>query len=340
MKINKKNKISLIVTNYNGKVHLKECFESIFEQTLLPDEIFLYDNDSTDGGPELVKKLFPQVKIIQVNGYNTGTARGSNIAFTYTEGDYIIYMSNDIRADKNCIKELIKPMKKDNKIGVSTCVLLNYFADKKTGEHYIDNAGGLVDIFGFAMQNYPGKKIEDIPEQGEVFFSYGGAFAIRRNIFKKIGGFDERFFMLVDDLDYSWRTRILGYKVIYNKKSYIYHKISATLRKFRDRPLMHYWSEKNYMRSVLKNCTLSHLIWMFPLYLLLLFGQMAFLLYKKQYRLFLSDFKSVAWNFIHIPDILWERYKQKKFTRKNNINKLFVKTSFKLQLFHAFSKAL
>lgn len=336
----KKKTVSLIVLNYNGKKHLKDCFTSIFNQIYMPDEIILFDNDSTDRSIGYIEKYFPKVKIVSERGYNTGTAKGSNIAFSQSYGDYVIFMSNDIKLDKNCVKELIIAIKKDKKIGICTSVHVHYKKDKKSKQYLIDNAGGSLDIFGFAMQNYPEEKMEDIPIQKQVFFSYGSSFIIPRKLFKKVGKFDEKYFNLNEDIDLSWRVRLLGYKIIYSKKSFVYHKGSATLGALYKRSIKRYWSEKNNIRSVLKNCDLTHLLWMFPIYLLLLFGEMFYFLYRFKFSLFFADLKAILWNVINFPSTLYERKKIQSIKRKNNINSLFVKTSFKLKLFRNFSKSL
>ncbi|MBI2641803.1 glycosyltransferase family 2 protein, partial [Candidatus Roizmanbacteria bacterium] len=224
-------KVSLVVLNYNGLLHLKEYFDSVFKQTLIPDEIIMFDNLSKDGSREFVKENYTKVKIITEDSYNTGTAAGSNIAFSHSSGDYVVFQSNDIKLERNCIKELVRILDANKDVGIATSVLLNYYKDQKTGEHLIDNAGGIVDIFGFGMQKYPGMRRETIPESGEVFFTYGGSFIIRRSLFEKIGGFDKRYFTLNDDIDLSWRARLQGYRVMYSKKSIVYHKVSATLGK-------------------------------------------------------------------------------------------------------------
>jgi GT2 family glycosyltransferase len=200
----KKKIVSLVVLNYNGLKHLEEYFTSVFQQTMIPDEIIMMDNQCTDGSREYVAKNFPKVKIVTEDSFNTGTATGSNIGFRSTTGDYVIFQSNDIRLDKNCVKELVEVMEEDNAVGICTSVLLNYF-DEKEGRLILDNAGGIVDVYGFCMQKYPSAKFEKIPDREEVFYAYGGSFIIRREIFEKIDGYDDRYFTLNDDVDLSWR---------------------------------------------------------------------------------------------------------------------------------------
>lgn len=335
-----KKKVSLIVLNYNGLPHLKEYFDSLFAQTLLPDEIFMMDNLSKDGSREFVKKDYPQVTIVTEDRFNTGTAMGFNIAFAKSTGTYVIFQSNDIRLDKNCVNELYYFMKKHADVGIATSVLLNYYKDNKTGKHRIDNAGGITDVLGFGMQNYPAKQIEDIADCEEVFFSYGGSCIVRRKAFEKVGGFDERFFTLNDDLDLSWRIRLSGYKVMYTKKSIVYHKVSATLGKLYSQPLKHYWSERNLIRTFLKNSSTKQLLFFLPLNLIFSLSQIVYFCLRGKFLLAFADVKALIWNILYLPQTLMLRYKIQSMKRKNNIERILLKSSLKLKLFLKFHKAL
>lgn len=332
-------KVSVIVLNYNGKQYLKEYFDSVFAQTLIPQEIILLDNASTDDSCDFVKRYFPKVKIIK-NTYNAGTAEGSNIAFRHSTGDYVVFQSNDIRLDKNCIKILVETLERGKTTGIVTSVLLRSQIDKKTGEHLIDNAGGIADIYGFGMQNYPNRSIKEIPEQEEVFFSYGGSFIIRREVFEETGGFDSRFFTLNDDVDLSWRARLRGYTVVYNKKSIVYHKISATLGQLFGRPLKRYWSERNIIRTILKNYDLTSLLTRFPVYVLLLLGEMGYFLLRGRFSLFFADLKAILWNVINILGTYSLRKKVQQTKINNDLSRMLIQESLKLKLFSDFHRAI
>ncbi len=335
-----RKKISLIVLNYNGLIHLKEYFESVFNQTLLPDEIIMFDNLSTDGSREFVKKKFPSVKIITEDRFNTGTALAINTAFSHTHGEYVILQTNDICLDKNCIKALYNALLNDRSVGIASSVVLKYDHHKKTGEQIVDNAGGFIDMYGFGMQNYPSIPLKDIPIRGEVFFSYGDSLIVRREAFEKVQGFDTRLFMLNDDLDFSWRVRLQGYKIIYTRKSFIYHKGSATLRILYKRAQKRYWSERNSIRIYLKNTSFSHLLKAFPFYVLLLIAEMSYFLYRGKFELLFADIKAIGWNLYHLPETLHLRLSNHFHSKKNNIDDLIVRKSFKLMLFKDFSKSI
>ncbi len=329
--------ISLVVLNYNGIHLLKEYFDSLFKQTLLPDEIIMLDNNSSDDSVTFVKKNYPKVKVV-VNTSNDGTAGGSNRGFDHVTGDYVIFHSNDLKLDKNNVKALVETIKSNKKIGIVTSVFLKY-KPEKNGEYLVDNAGGIVDMFGFGMQKYPAVPFKEIPEIGDVFFSYGSSFIIPTKLYKKLGGFDDRFFTLNDDIDLSWRVRKLGYSIVYAKKSFVYHHGSATLGPLFQRSQKRYWSERNTIATLIKNHTLIMLIVNGSIYMLLLLAEMAYFIYRGKMNLFWADFKAIMWNVKEFPETIKRRIEIQKLTVKN-VKLPFERRSIKLSLFNDLKQVL
>lgn len=336
----KQNSISLIVLNHNGLEHLDEYFTSVFRQTFIPNEIILFDNGSTDGSIEYVSKKFPRVKIIK-NRFNAGTAQGSNIAFNHTTSDYVIFQSNDIRLDRNCLKALIESVSRDPMIGICTSVVLYYGKDSK-GKYRIENAGGLIDRFSFNWPAYNAKEIRTIPKVGEIFLTYGASFIIRRELFKRIDGFDEALFTLNDDVDLSWRVRLQGYRVVYTADSIVFHKGHSTLGPIFSRAQKRYWSERNCLRTLLKNYSIISLLRYLPGYLGILLGEMTFYLYRGRFDLFFAVLKALGWNLYQLPDTRKKRQKTQKSRKVSDqeITKLMHRKSFKLLYRNAFKKSI
>lgn len=323
--------VSLIVLNYNGRKFLKDYFTSVYRQTRMPDEILLFDNGSTDGSIEYVRTFFPKVRIIVEDRYNTGASRGLNIAFKETSGDYIVMQSNDIILDKNCIKVLAQTLDRNAQIGICTSVSMTFQKEKKIAKRTIENAGGRLDVFGFNWPLYYGKERKTIPTIGEVFLAYGTSMIVRREVFRGVNGFDEKYFALNDDVDLSWRVRLLGYKIVYNANSYIFHKIHATLGPLYSRAKKRYWSERNCLRTILKNYSVLSLIKYLPVYFLLLFAEIGWYLSHGRIDMAFSIIQAVSWNVIYSPDTLVKRFKIQKtrMVSDKQLIKIMYKKSFK-----------
>lgn len=331
-------KVSIIILNYNGKKYLKEYFDSVYKQILLPFEVVLMDNSSVDGSLSLVREKFPKVKIVE-NSFNAGTAEGSNLAFDRIKGDYVVFQSNDIRLDPNCLQQLVKTLEENSPdVGIVTSVFLKYVEGRTSKNNPIDNAGGESDIYGFGTQKHPGKTLSKIPETGEVFFSYGSSFIIRSKLFRKVGGFDKRFFTLNDDLDLNWRLRLQGLKIMYTKKSFVYHHGSATLKSFGQSKLR-FLSERNALRTLIKNYSLINLFSVIPRYLFLEFGEISFYLVTRRFDLAGSVIKAIFWNVINLKDSLIERGKVQS-SRKIDDNLILSKLSPKSYKISLMSSAL
>ncbi|MBI2617406.1 glycosyltransferase family 2 protein [Candidatus Gottesmanbacteria bacterium] len=298
-------KISLIVLNYNGKHLLKDYFDSVNIQTRSPDEIILFDNCSVDGSFDFVRKKYPNVRIIKEDSYNTGAVLGLNIASKYATGELFLFQSNDVRMDKNCIKVLEEAFKKNGKVGLGTSVSLT--ANRTQKEEFVENAGAEMDVIGFTWPLHYGKKRKEIPREEEVFCVYGNSIMVRAEIFKTLGGFDEKYFALHDDIDLSWRVRLLGYTVCYHAGSYVSHLGHATLGKTYNRAQKRYWSERNCLRTMLKNYSLKSLCIYLPFYICILGAEMGYHVRKFRFDLCIAIIRAIGWNGFYLVDTLKKR---------------------------------
>lgn len=331
-------KVAVIVINYNGKHLLDDCLSSLKKQSYKDYQVWVHDSQSSDGSIEYIRKKYPWVKIIQSRG-NYGTAGGSNEAAKNTQSEYIVFMSNDIRVDSNCLKYLVETLDSDEKIGICSSKLLRFEKDKKRGKYLIDNVGGDLDIYGFSWPRGAEKTGKQWDKKRRVAFSYGGSFIIRRDLFEKVGGYDPKYFTLSDDIDLCWRTRLLGYRVVVNPASFIYHKVSATLGTIYQRPQRRFWSERNSLRTLLKNYEIKNLFLILPRYFVIEVMEIGFFLFfQRDLKIVLALLKAFLWNLINLPDTLRERAKVQKMrvVKDEEILKKMVKKSIKLATYKLF----
>lgn len=328
-------KCRVIVLNYNGREFLDDCLTSLQFQSYNDYKVYVVDNASTDGSAEFIESKFSGVKVIKA-AENFGTAEGSNFGVRNTEGEYIILLSNDVRVDKYCVENLIKTMEGDLKIGICSSKLLKCSPDPQTGKYLIDNAGGIIDKFTFPMMLHTNEvNREDEKGLEEVFFSSGGCFITRRELFEKIGGFDKKYFTLSDDIDFSWRVRLADYKVVVNHSAVIYHKVSATLGPLFPWAHKRFLSERNNLRTILKNYEFFTLIFILPQYFLLLLLETGCYLLVARLDLFGAMAKAIYWNILNLIDTLKERKKVNSFRVVNDavvLNKMH-KGSIKIKMF-------
>lgn len=192
-------------------------------QTYSPHEIILVDNGSHDGSVDFVAERFPEVRIIE-NGENQGFAAGNNVAIRVAQGDYIVTLNNDTRAEPDWLKELIKVVETDPKIGMCASKMLFY--------HHagvLNSTGISLDIAGIAWDRRGGERDDGRNDEPvEIFGPCAGAALYRREMLDEVGLFDEDFFAYHEDVDLAWRARSRGWRCMYNPQAVVYHVHSGT----------------------------------------------------------------------------------------------------------------
>jgi len=231
-------KVSVIIVNYNGKELLEKCLESLFKVDYDNFEVIVVDNNSTDGTIEFVTKKYPSVIMVKLDT-NKGFAEPNNMGTKIAKGKYFLFLNNDTIVTPNFISEMIKTMKKDKQIAICQSLLL-----KPDGS--IDSSGDFIDKLGvvYNSKTRPNKI-------REISSARGASMLVRRNVFEKVGGFDEKFFVSFEDVDLSWRTWILGYRVILIPTSIVYHTGGTTIKKIKSKIAFHGF--KNQLSMKLTN---------------------------------------------------------------------------------------
>ncbi len=247
--------ISVVVLNWNGQQVVEKCLNSLREQTYDPLELIVVDNASTDGSAELVRKRFPDVKLL-INGKNLGFGGGNNVGIRVSQGRYIMMLNNDTRLDPNCIEELKRGIEKNARYGAcASKILLEYEED------LIDAAGIVVCPDGLSIGRGRLERGDRYNEEAEVFFASDCACLYRSEMLEDIGLYDEDFFAYADETDMGWRAQLAGWKCMYNPRAIVYHFHSASSGTYS--PFKAFLVERNRIWVAIKSFPIS----------LLLFGQ-------------------------------------------------------------------
>lgn len=236
--------ISVIIVNFNGKHLLKECIQSILNQSYSNVEIIMVDNASVDGSVEFVKELFPEIKIIELSS-NTGFAGGNIEGLKYASGDYIMLINNDVAIDRDCINNLAASMEKRYDAGIGAAKILVY------GKDIIDSAG---DGFSTSLKGFKrgeGLQSNHYDKEEYVFGACAGAAIYRRKMIDEIGFFDDDFFLIHEDTDLNFRAQLAGWKVLYIPSAIAYHKVRSTIGNMSDTAV--YYSLRNCEVLRMKN---------------------------------------------------------------------------------------
>ncbi|MEX2586622.1 MAG: glycosyltransferase [Actinomycetota bacterium] len=240
--------VSVIVLNFNGKQFLDTCLTSLVDQDFPKErfEIVLVDNGSTDGSVDYVREAWPSVRILKLDR-NLGFAGGINAGVRFATGEYVALINNDAHAHVDWLKKGLAGFEHSMDVAMVASKILTL--DGKT----IDYAGGALSFYGHGFKvgvNEPDEGQYDRP--GETLFGSGCALFMPRDLFLDTGGFDDDYFAFFEDVDLGWRLWILGYRVLYEPSSIVYHRHHGTadaLGAEKERFLL----ERNALVTILKN---------------------------------------------------------------------------------------
>ncbi|HEX9118099.1 MAG TPA: glycosyltransferase family 2 protein [Anaerolineae bacterium] len=248
---------SVIVVNYNGRPYLEACLSSLLEAGPADTEIILLDNASTDGSAEYVAARFPAVHVL-CSAANAGFAGGNNQAAAVARGAFLAFVNPDTRVEAGWLEALLAALEADPSAGLATSRIL-MLADPGR----INTCGNNTHCSGLTMCRGAGCDSQYYDRPGEVSAVSGAAFAMRRDLFEALGGFDPRFFLYMEDTDLSLRARLAGYTCLYVPSSVVYHDY-----KLRFGPNKTFYQERNRYLMLLKLYRWPTLLALLPTYVL------------------------------------------------------------------------
>lgn len=212
------NEITVVVPNYNGIKFVEDCFQALYkEQTQMKFDMILVDNGSKDGSRELVERKYKDVRVIPL-GKNTGFCKAVNVGIKAAVTPYVILLNNDTKVCKGFVKGLYETIRKDSHIFSVSSMMI-----QDNCRTMIDDAGDFYCSLGWAFANGKDKSIDDYEESYEITAACAGAAIYRKSVFEQIGYFDEAHFAYLEDVDVGIRSKLYGYKNLYEPKARVYH---------------------------------------------------------------------------------------------------------------------
>lgn len=232
--------ISVIIVSYNVKYFLEQCLASLVKSLSgLQHEVFVVDNQSSDGTVEYLQSRFEQVRFIS-NKQNQGFAKANNQAIPAATGRYILFLNPDTILGERSIRDTITLLESNPSAGAAGIRMIDgsgrFLRESKRGFPSAWSAfcrfSGLATLFPHSSlfaRYYLGNLREDSDQEIEALS--GAYLMIRKNVLDITGGFDERFFMYAEDIDLSYRIRKAGFVNLYLAGSPIIHfKGESTVR--------------------------------------------------------------------------------------------------------------
>lgn len=229
-------KIAVVIVSYNVKEDLLVCLSSLEElsSTGYQLKIFVVDNASTDGSVQAIKS---RNIILLKSKLNLGFAGGNNLGIKQAlvwGADFILVLNPDTVVDKSLTKEFLQKIEADPEIGIVGPKI--YFASgyEFHGDRYNQKeqgkviwwAGGRIDWDNVMTEHTGVDKVDkgQYNSGGEMETIPGTAMFIRREVFEKVGFFDEKYFLYFEESDFCRRVRKAGFKLWYEPKAIVWHK--------------------------------------------------------------------------------------------------------------------
>ncbi len=226
MKNLEKNRLSVVIVNYNAGDYLYDCVKYLHEdEELLDLDIWLVDNASVDNSLAKVEKDFSEVRIIK-NNKNIGFGAANNLALKQIKNEYILLLNPDCYASIDTLKSMLEFMRNNTTVGAASCRVEKADGSIDWASHRgfpTPWAAFLYYILGDDSQYHLTKR--DMNTIHEIDSISGAFFMTRKSILDKVGLFDEDYFLYAEDIDLCFRIKKAGYKIMYvSDVNIIHHK--------------------------------------------------------------------------------------------------------------------
>lgn len=235
--------VTIIVLNWNGLADTLDCLDSLSKLDYPSFKVVVVDNGSNDGSPEIIRKVYSQVRVIET-GENLGYVGGNNLGMDYAcsrNSAYVLLLNNDTVVAPDFLRQMVRFAETDLKIGVVGPTI--YYAE---AGNTIWSAGGRLDRRN-GLTLLDGMDEVDQGQFGEgprqVDFVTGCALLAKTSVVKEVGKLDGRFFAYFEENEWCIRITQAGYKIFHLPDAKIWHKISPERREHT--PQVYYYMTRN-----------------------------------------------------------------------------------------------
>ncbi|AKD04448.1 glycosyltransferase family 2 protein [Pontibacter korlensis] len=243
---------AVVILNWNGLPHLQQFLPSVVANSGNA-EIIVADNASTDGSIAFLQEHYPQVRLILLSE-NFGFCEGYNKALQQVKAKYYVLLNSDVEVPLGWTEPVVQLMEQDPNIAVCQPKILAQ--QHPSFFEYAGAGGGLLDALAYPYCR--GRLFETLEEDKgqyddvqEIFWATGACMFVRADVYHMLGGLEPAFFAHMEEIDFCWRAKNAGYKVMYNGHSRVYHVGGGTLHK--SNPRKTYLNFRNGLALLYKN---------------------------------------------------------------------------------------
>jgi len=225
-------KIAIVILNWNGAKLLQQFLPSVVEFSKSEStRIIVADNGSTDDSLQILKNQFSEVEILELK-QNYGFARGYNEALKKIDADYFVILNSDVEVSAGWLDSPVQMMEDNDSIAVIQPKILNFH--QKAHFEYAGAAGGFIDRYGYPFCR--GRIFSEVEADNgqyndsiDIFWATGACMIVRAKVFTEAGGFDPDFWAHMEEIDFCWRLKNRGFRIVYDPQSAVFHVGGGTL---------------------------------------------------------------------------------------------------------------
>ncbi|MGC9941886.1 MAG: glycosyltransferase family 2 protein [Verrucomicrobiota bacterium] len=241
--------VTLVVVSFNCKKYLGPFFKSVKEQTIFDRlEVLMVDNSSKDGTAEVCDqemKSWTNGRFVPTGG-NYGFGGGCNYGARQARGKYLFFLNPDVWFDPDCLEELVRHAEA-SAAKVFSAREVSYENPNKPAKGVHGQGASGFDIFGCTTEPSAKENLDNL-------FAIGTFYFIRRDLFQRVGGFDEEFFVYGEEMDLSWRTRIAGESIELVRGACVHHDAATSTEDVaRTTEFRRFYANRNQLIIILKN---------------------------------------------------------------------------------------
>ncbi len=287
-------RVAIILVNYKdyAKKYLEEAWQSLMLQNYPKDKynIYIVDNASSDKTFSYLKNNYSTAKVLKREDGNYSAANNLGAQQAIKDGcDYIVFCNMDTVFADSWLKELVKVANNDKKTAIVQSKILLF--DKNKDSNKVNTLGNNLHFLGFGLVTCYGKEDKNIENYNKPFtYASGCSLLIKKDVFQKIDGYNENFYMYHDDVELSLKARFLGYDIKLASKSVVFHKYEFN-RSIR----MLYYMERNRLLTLFTFYSCKTLLLVTPIFIITELGLLFYafvngwiLTKLKSYKYFLS----------------------------------------------------
>lgn len=245
--------VTVAILNWNGKDWLEKFLPSVIASSYPAMEILVVDNASTDESVSFLEKNFPSVRV-EILDKNHGFAGGYNLAMAFIKTPLVVLLNSDVEVPSGWLEPLVEMIESDEQIAAVQPKIKAWH--EKDSFEYAGACGGFVDVLGYPFCR---GRLFDVLEKDEgqyddpvdIFWATGACSLIRMDVIHRIGLFEGEFFAHMEEIDFCWRAKNYGYRMVCEPRSEVYHVGGGALAQ--GNPYKTYLNVRNSLACMFRN---------------------------------------------------------------------------------------